>query len=302
MAFATTSDGVRLFYESTGTGTPIVFVHEFGGNHWSWEPQVGYFSRRHLCVTFSARGYPPSGIPEDVEKYSQARAADDIIDIMNAAGLDSAHIVGLSMGAFACLHAALRYPDRIRSAVIAGAGYGSEREHQEFFRRNSEQVARSFEERGARAFAPVYGESASRVQFQEKDPRGWQLFVERMAQHSDKGAANTMRGVQMRRASLYDLEAELAALEVPLLIVVGDEDDHSIQPGIFLKRTIPRSGLAMLPKSGHTLNLEEPALFNQLMTEFVTRVEAGRWGARDPRADPNQIMRTDSGLREEGRS
>ncbi|MBM1170808.1 alpha/beta fold hydrolase [Microvirga arabica] len=293
MAYATTSDGIRLFYESTGTGTPIVFVHEFGGNHWSWEPQVGYFSRRHQCITFSARGYPPSDIPEDVEKYSQARAADDIIDVMNTAGSDKAHLVGLSMGAFACLHAALRYPDRIRSAVVAGAGYGSEKEHQDFFRRNSEQVALGFEERGARAFASVYGESASRVQFQEKDPRGWQLFVERMAQHSDKGAANTMRGVQMRRPSLYDLEAELAALEVPLLLVVGDEDDHSIQPGIFLKRTVPRCGLAMLPKSGHTLNLEEPALFNQLLTEFITRVEAGRWGARDSRADPKQIMRAD---------
>jgi pimeloyl-ACP methyl ester carboxylesterase len=293
MAFATTSDGIRLFYETAGAGTPIVFVHEFGGNHWSWEPQVGYFSRRHLCVTFSARGYPPSDVPEDVEQYSQACATDDIIDVMNAAGIEKAHVVGLSMGAFASLHAALRYPDRILSAVIAGAGYGSEKEHQAFFRRNSEQVAAGFEQRGARAFAPVYGESASRVQFQEKDPRGWRLFVERMAQHSDKGAANTMRGVQMRRPSLYDLEAELAVLEVPLLVVVGDEDDHSIQPGIFLKRTAPRSGLAMLPKSGHTLNLEEPMLFNQLLTEFFTRVEAGRWGARDPRADPKQIMRAD---------
>jgi pimeloyl-ACP methyl ester carboxylesterase len=291
MAFAAASDGVQLFYETAGKGSPIIFVHEFGGNHWSWEPQVGYFSRRHECVTFSARGYPPSDVPEDVEQYSQARAADDIIDIMNAAEVESAHLVGLSMGAFACLHAALRHPERIRSAVVAGAGYGSEKEYQEFFRRNSEQVARGFEEQGARAFASVYGESASRVQFQDKNPRGWQLFVERMAQHSDKGAANTMRGVQMRRPSLYDLEEELAALQIPLLIVVGDEDDHSIQPGIFLKRTVPRSGLAMLPKSGHTLNLEEPDLFNRLVAEFVAQVEAGRWGPRDPRADPGQIMR-----------
>lgn len=293
MAFATTSDGVRLFYESNGKGTPIIFVHEFGGNHWSWEPQVSSFSRRHQCITFSARGYAPSDIPEDVESYSQARAADDIIDVMNAAGVESAHIVGLSMGAFACLHAALRYPGRVRSAVVAGAGYGSEKEHQDFFRRNSEQVARNFEERGARGFAPIYGESASRVQFQEKDPRGWQLFVDRLAQHSDKGAANTMRGVQMRRPSLYDLEAELAALQVPLLVVVGDEDDHSIQPGVFLKRTVPRSGLAMFPKSGHTLNLEEPELFNRLLAEFLAQVEAGRWGPRDPRSDPKQIMRTE---------
>lgn len=172
MAFATTSDGIRLFYQTAGTGTPIIFVREFGGNHWSWEPQVGYFSRRHLCVTFSARGYPPSDIPEDLDHYSQARATDDIIDVMNEAGINKAHAVGLSMGAFAFLHAALRYADCILSAVIAGARYGSEKQHQEFFRRNSEQLAQGFEERGARAFAPVYGESASQVQFQEKDPAG----------------------------------------------------------------------------------------------------------------------------------
>jgi pimeloyl-ACP methyl ester carboxylesterase len=131
------------------------------------------------------------------------------------------------------------------------------------------------------------------VQFQDKDPRGWWLVAERLAKHSAQGAANTMRGVQMRRPSLYDLEAELGAMQVPLLVVVGDEDDHSIQPGIFLKRTVPRSGLTMFPKSGHTLNLEEPALFNRMVAEFIAQVEAGRWGPRDPRADPRQIMRAD---------
>src|SRR5918994_2090280 len=133
MAFASTSDGVRLFYDSVGQGTPLIFAHEFGGNHWSWEPQVSYFARRHHCITYSARGYSPSDIPEGVEQYSQERAADDIIDVMSAAGLEKAHIVGLSMGAFACVHAALRHPERVLSAVAAGAGYGSEKEHQETF-------------------------------------------------------------------------------------------------------------------------------------------------------------------------
>jgi pimeloyl-ACP methyl ester carboxylesterase len=136
MAFATTSDSVRLYFESAGEGTPIVFVHEFGGNHWSWEPQVSYFSRRHQCITYAARGYPPSDVPESVEQYSQTRAADDIVDVMDAAGIEKAHIVGLSMGAFACVHAGLRHPDRVLSAVVAGAGYGSETEHREAFRQN----------------------------------------------------------------------------------------------------------------------------------------------------------------------
>jgi pimeloyl-ACP methyl ester carboxylesterase len=131
------------------------------------------------------------------------------------------------------------------------------------------------------------------VQFQEKDPRGWRLFADRLAQHDSRGATNTMRGVQMRRPSLYNLEAEFRALETPVLIMTGDEDDHCIQPGLFLKRTIARSGLAVFPKSGHTLNLEEPELFNRLVAEFIAQVEAGRWGPRDPRANPAQVMRTD---------
>ena len=212
---------------------------------------------------------------------------------MDAAGIAQAHLVGLSMGGFAVLHAGLRHPGRVLSVVAAGAGYGAEKAHEAYFRDVSNQVAANFEARGAADFAPVYAEGASRVQFQAKDPRGWALFAARLGQHSSQGAANTMRGVQMRRPSLYDLEDGLRAMAAPLLVMVGDEDDHCLQPGLFLKRTVPACGLAVFPKSGHTLNLEEPALFNQLLAEFIAQVEAGRWLPRDPRANPAQVMRTD---------
>ncbi len=293
MAFTTTDDGVKLFYESAGEGTAIVFVHEFGGNHWSWEPQLNFFARRHRCITYAARGFAPSDIPSDLSAYSQARATDDIVEIMDATGIESAHLVGLSMGGFAVLHAGLRHADRVLSITAAGAGYGAEKEHEDYFRGISNQVADNFEMQGAQALAKIYAEGASRVQFQDKDPRGWALFAERLAQHSSRGAANTMRGVQARRPSLYDLEAEFRAMEAPLLVIVGDEDDHCLQPGIFLKKTVPASGLAVFPKTGHTLNLEEPDLFNRTLSEFIAQVEVGRWRARDPRANPAQIMRTD---------
>lgn len=293
MSFATTDDGVNLFFETAGTGTPIIFVHEFGGSHWSWEPQLNYFSRRHRCITFAARGYPPSEIPADVEQYSQERAADDVIAVLDATGVERAHVIGLSMGGFAALHVALRNPERVLSVLAAGTGYGAEKEHEEYFRGISEQVAKNFSERGSKEFGPRYAGGASRVQFQNKDPRGWSLFAERLSQHDEVGASNTMRGVQMRRPSLYDLEDDFRALDVPVLVMTGDEDDHCIQPGLFLKRTIPRCGFAVLPKSGHTLNLEEPELFNRMAAEFIVQVEAGQWGPRDPRADASQIMRTD---------
>ena len=290
MSHAIAADGVKLFYEEFGSGTPIVFVHEFGDDHRSWYPQIDYFSRRHRCVTFAARGFPPSDIPTDVEAYSQAIAVRDIASVMDHAGLERAHIVGCSMGGFAALHFGLTHPARAISLVAVGAGYGAEKQHEQYFRDVSVKVAQNFVDLGSEAFAPIYGSGASRVQYQNKNQRGWQEFIGRLGQHDDVGAANTMRGVQVRRPSLYDLEARFRQMAVPTLVVVGDEDDHCLHPGIFLKRTIPACGLLVVPKSGHAVNLEEPGLFNQAMAEFVVMVEAGRWTPRDPRARPDQIM------------
>lgn len=288
----TTSDGVGLNVETAGQGDPVVFVHEFGGNQRSWEPQVRYLSRRYRCITFNARGYPPSDVPTDVAKYNQARAVDDIRDVMDAHAVDRAHVIGLSMGGFATVHFGLNYPGRARSLVVAGAGYGAEKQLEAAFRTNALEVAGQFEAEGSQAFADTYAMAAGRIPFLVKDPRGWEEFRAQLATHASQGAANTMRGVQARRPSLYDLEVPLKSMHVPTLIVVGDEDDHCLQPGLFLKRTIPASGLAVLPKTGHTLNLEEPSMFNSLIGEFLAQVEQGRWLPRDPRSRSDQIMKT----------
>jgi pimeloyl-ACP methyl ester carboxylesterase len=292
MSYARSEDGTRLYYEEAGLGTPIVFVHEFGGTYRSWEPQMRAFSRRHRCITFAARGYPPSDVPENVERYSQALAVTDIVAVMDAVGVDRAHVIGLSMGGFAALHFGLEHPDRAMSLVVAGAGYGAEKQFEAYFRDVSLEVARQFEAQGSEQFAKTYALGASRVQFENKDPRGWAEFADLLARHSALGAAHTMRGVQARRPSIYDLEDRLRTMTVPTLVIVGDEDDHCIQPGVFMKRTIPACGLLILPKTGHTLNLEEPEHFNRFVGDFISLAEAGRWPPRDPRAVPAQIMKT----------
>ena len=292
MSEALARDGVRLYYEEAGAGTAIVFVHEFGGDHRSWEPQMRRFSRQHRCLTLAARGYPPSDVPASDESYSQQQAVHDIVAVMDAAGIERAHIVGLSMGGFATLHLGLEFPNRAHSLTVAGAGYGAEKHLEAYFQKVSLEVAAQFESQGSELFAKTYSLGASRVQFQNKDPRGWAEFAAMLGEHSATGAANTMRGVQARRPSIYDLESSLAAMQVPTLVMVGDEDDHCLQPGLFLKKTIPACGLLVMPKTGHTLNLEEPDLFNQFLHEFIGLVEAGRWAPRDPRAVPAQIMKT----------
>jgi len=289
MPHLTTDDGVKLYCEEAGSGAPIVFVHEFAGDHRSWEPQVRFFSRRYRCIAFNARGWPPSDVPPDVARYSQQRACDDIRAVLDGLKIDQAHIVGLSMGGLATLHFGLAYPSRARSLLVAGAGYGSERGEREKFRAEAVVIAAKLEKEGMAAFAQAYAYGPTRVQFEAKDPRGFAEFKAMLAEHSAKGAANTQLGLQRERPSIFDLEDKLAACRVPMLVVTGDEDWPCLLPGVFIKRTCPTAALLVIPNSGHAINIEEPAAFNAALADFLAQVDAGRWPTRDPRAVSQSI-------------
>ncbi|MDO8478579.1 MAG: alpha/beta fold hydrolase [Candidatus Rokubacteria bacterium] len=275
-------NGVSLFYEEVGEGTPLVFVHEFAGEARSWHLQVRFFARRYRTIAYNARGYPPSDVPEDPKAYSQDQAADDIRGLLDALGIRKAHICGLSMGGYATLHFGLRYPERALSLVVAGAGYGSVPGEREKFRRDVEETARRFERDGMKAVAEFYTKGPTRVQFRDKDPAGWQEFYDMFCAQSAKGHALTMRGVQMSRPSVYELEAGMERMTVPTLIVTGDEDEPCLEPAIFMKRKISSSGLVVMPKAGHTVNLEDPDAFNRAVLDFLTAVDASRWPLRNP--------------------
>jgi pimeloyl-ACP methyl ester carboxylesterase len=289
MAFCTTDDGIKLHYVEVGAGTPVVLVHEFAGDSRSWEPQLRHFARRYRCIAFDARGFPPSDVPGDVARYSQARARDDIRCILDHLKIDKAHIVGLSMGGFATLHFGLAYPDRARSLVVAGVGYGAEREQREKFRSEATAIAARLETQGMQRFAETYAYGPTRVQFENKDPRGFAEFKRQLGEHSAKGSAMTQLGVQKERPSIFDLEPQLRKLDVPTLIVTGDEDHPCLVPGLFMKRVIPAAGLLVVPNTGHTINIEEPDVFNAAVQGFITQVDAGRWPMRDPRALSDSI-------------
>ncbi len=278
------ADGAKLYYEEAGSGDAIIFVHEFADDFRSWEPQVRFFSRRYRCVSYNARGYPPSDVPSDPALYSQDMAADDIAAVMRGLDIDKAHVVGCSMGAFATLHFGMRYADMARSLVVVGCGYGAKKDSGDNFTSEVEQFAASFLEKGMVAVGTPYSQGPTRVQFQNKDPRGYAEFQERFLSHSAEGSGLTMGNVQAKRPSLYDLEDGLRQLTVPTLLMTGDEDEPCLDANLYLKRTIPSSGLVMLPRTGHAANLEEPAAFNQSVAEFLSTVEQERWTLRDPRS------------------
>lgn len=284
MPFTTTNDGIELCYEVTGSGTPIVFVHEFAATMNSWEPQVRHFSRQYQVITFNARGYPPSTVPAELSSYSQNRAVADILTVMDHLKIERAHIVGLSMGGFATLHFGLQHPERALSLCIAGCGYGAELDQRDKFREEAEFSANFLLTKGIQAFVDTYAHGPTRIQFERSDPRGFAEFKKDFAKHSALGSANTQLGVQRERPSLYNLKQELSKLTVPTLILNGDEDWPCLKPGLMLKETIPSAALAIIPNCGHTMNLEAPDEFNRIVQSFLTHASSGRWPMRDPRA------------------
>lgn len=273
-----TDDNVSIHYQDAGSGYPLLFAHEFAGDITSWEPQVNFFARRYRVITYCHRGYPPSGVPEDPDAYSQERLVADMRQLLEHLGIEQAYIAGLSMGAATALSFGIAHPEMSRALVVAATGTGStDREmHLEAWRQNVERLKTE----GVAGFAEEYANSPTRVQFKRKDPVGWEKFYAGLASHSALGSALITQGIQLKRPTVFHLEEEMRRMTVPTLLLAGDEDDPCIEPMLFIKKCVATSGLAFFPQSGHTINLEEPVLFNRAVLDFLTAVESGAWATR----------------------
>jgi pimeloyl-ACP methyl ester carboxylesterase len=278
-----TEDGIRLYYEEAGSGVPVIFVHEFAGDHRAWEPQVRYLSRTHRCVTFASRGYLPSDVPTSPEAYSQDLARSDVIAVLDALGIEKAHIVGHSMGAYTALHVGIHHPDRCLSIAAIGCGWGSKPEDREQSALACEQIAQMFEREPIAEAAAKYARLPMRATFEAKDPRGFADFEAMLAQHSKVGSALTMRNLQQKRPTLWDLKPLLEAFTLPLLVLVGDEDHPCLDGSLFLKRTVPQAALVVVPRTGHTTTLEEPHAVNSALSELFSAVALNAWMSHRPR-------------------
>jgi pimeloyl-ACP methyl ester carboxylesterase len=279
MATIAAADGTKLYVEEVGSGTPVVFIHEYAGDYRTWEPQLRHFARSHRCVTYSQRGYPPSEVPSEPARYSQDIARDDVVAVMDALEIDKAHVVGHSMGAYTALHVGIAYPGRCLSLTAAGCGWGSSADPAtcDTMKVLAAETGKMFAEEGIVVAAAKYADAPMRQPHKNKDPRGWGEFAQMLSEHSAQGHALTMLCLQLKRPTLWEMEAQLKALSVPLLVVVGDEDDLCLDGSVFLKRTVPSAALLVIPRAGHTITSEEPAAFNAALAELFAAVDAGRW-------------------------
>ena len=288
MPFATTRDNVRLHYEEAGSGTPLLFVHEFAGDWRAWEPQMRYFARRYRCVTFSFRGYHPSGRAGQ-PRCLRLRAFPRRRDRRDGSPQDrqGAHLRPLD----GRLRDAQRRHDVSAARAVAHdgghrVGLGTRRARR-IPRILAQATAAEYDKVGSEGVAKTYGMGPARIPFEVKDPRGYKEFYDQFASHSAKGAASTLRGYQAGRPPIYEFEADIKKIKLPSLIICGDEDDACIEPSVYLKKHIATSGLAMFPEERpHGEHRGARAVQSGRSAISSRRWMRAAGAARDPALDP----------------
>src|SRR5262249_23482060 len=279
-------DRAKLSVEGPGAGRPVSFIHDYAADSRSWEPQLRFFGRQHRCITYSQRGYPPSAVPSDPKHYAQDIARDDAVAVLDALGIAKAHVVGHSMGAYTALHVGIRYPQRCVSVAAMGCGWGStpDPQQRDAMKALAAETGKMFADEGIASAAAKYADAPMRQAFKHKNPRGWAEFARMLAEHSAEGHALTMLNLQLKRPTLWEMEAQLKSFAPPLLLIVGDEDDSCLDGSVFLKRTVPTAALSVIPRAGHPINSEAPAAVNAALAELFSAAEAGRWLAHKSNA------------------
>ena len=269
-----TNDDVTLFYEVTGSGQPIVFVHEFGGDYRSWYRQVAVLSKTHRCITYSARGFLPSEVPKDRNQYGQAQSTADLLTLMDHLEIAKAHVVGTSMGSFTSLDFALNHTDRVATLTLVGNSSGPrDAKEQASYRENwvgHEMKLRQIQG-GDGAVAGLEGDPAYQS-FQRDEPEGWAIYASNLRGQSADGAINVLATLHWNRISLFAIEAQLQALNIPTLLVTGEEDYYLVgETNEFLESVLPNAHRHHFEGTGHLVNIERAEKFNLVLTKHVGR-------------------------------
>lgn len=265
-------DGTKIYFEDTGTGAAIVFVHEFGGDHRSWHRQVPELSRQFRCVTFSARGFLPSAVPPQRDKYGQEQSTGDLLALMDHLDLTSAHIVGTSMGSFTSLDFALNHPDRVISLTLVGNSSGPRdaAEQQNYRKTWIGDETRLRNVRGGEGAVAVLENDPAYQSFRKNHPEDWAIYAENLRGQSTEGAVHVLSTLHWNRRSLFDDASRLRALNNPVMLVTGDDDYYLVgETNHFLQATLSNVTWHRFPATGHLVNIEQAPQFNRLLSNFV---------------------------------
>ena len=253
-------DSLEMGYDDVGTGLPMLLVHAFPLNRTMWAPQVSALVERCRCIAADFRGFGESSVrpPYSIEQY-----ADDLAHLLDVLHIDRVVLAGCSMGGYAAFAFWRRHRERVRALVLADTRAGADSDKALARRRELIEVART---EGSTAIANLQIAGMVGKTTREKQPDTYDAVHRMIAQAPVEGIVGGLEAMMLRA----DSTALLAGIDVPTLIVVGDEDALTpVKEARAMHERIAGSRLEVIAQAGHLASVERPAAFNHVLTEFL---------------------------------
>jgi pimeloyl-ACP methyl ester carboxylesterase len=246
-------DGVKIYYEDHGSGTPILLSHGYSATSRMWQGQVAALKDKYRIITWDMRGHGESDSPADQSQYSEAATVDDMAAILKACGLSQAVVGGLSLGGYMSLAFNLKYPQMVRALMLFDTGPGYKNpQARDGWNQTSERRAQNFEAKGLDAL----GASAE----------------VRVSQHrSAAGLAGAARGMLAQFDSR--IIESLDSVKPPTLVLVGSKDEPFLAATEYMAAKVPNSTKVTIPDAGHASNIDQPAAFNAAVLAFLKKTD-----------------------------
>jgi len=277
-------NGVSLYYEVAGHGSPLVLAHGFACGLRMWDPQVKALARSWRVVTYDLRGHGISGAPADAAAYSQPISVADLRALLEHLEIRRAAVGGLSMGGNIALNFALAHPEMVTALVVADTGAGSDETAD--WVATAHAFADALERDGLETFADAALSNPLFARYAAQGPAAERFIRACLMTHRARGLAHTAREVLAKRPTIYSLAPRLRDLSVPTLLIVGEQDEPCVKVHRFIADTIPGARHVVIPGVGHLTNLEAPDAFNRAVSTFLREAarRATRATTRRPRS------------------
>ena len=250
----------EIAFDDVGSGLPVIFLHAFPLNRTMWDPQVTALVADCRCIPIDMRGFGESAV---VGPYSVERFADDVAGVLDTLQIERAVIVGLSMGGYVAFALWRRHRERVRAFVLADTRATADTI--EIIERRRSMIDAA-EEHGSAAVANMQISGLMGKTTRDKRPDIYDAMHRMMSQAPSDGVIGALEALIERP----DSTPTLRTIDVPTLVVVGDEDVITPPKDVrALHSAIAGSRLEILRQAGHLSNVERPAAFNTIVSEFL---------------------------------
>ena len=253
---------LKLFYEVTGDGPPLLLIHGLGSSSRDWENQVEPFSKKYQVITLDLRGHGQASKPPG--PYSVRMFAEDTEALIRALGVAPLHIVGISMGGMVAFELAVHFPELLRSLTVVNSypevRVETFREHLQIWRRYL-----FLELLGMRGTGLMLGRRLFPYP-EQADLR--EIFVERWAENDKRAYRESLRAIVN-----WDVEEHISKIGCPVLVVASDQDYMPLEEKKAYTAKIPNAKLVVIEDARHAVTAERPEQFNAALMEFLAGLD-----------------------------